>query len=264
MTGSRHIRNPHVGIVLQERDRHLLSELAVMRIVDREKTKIVAGFGSTTQVNTRLLELTRAGLLRRFFIGSIGSGRKAIYTLSPKGADLVSAKLGGIQRASGRLVVGDRFVEHQTGINEVYLILKYGPIPHPGVQLRRWLQFRQSISEAIKLTPDAYFELGAGDTVRAMFLEVDLGTEALKVWQQKTAYYLQLAVSGEFTKRFRQPQFRVLVVAHSEKRLSNIRSTIAKSTDKIFWFTTLDIINRDGFWSPIWLRPTGDQRHSLI
>jgi hypothetical protein len=97
-----------------------------------------------------------------------------------------------------------------------------------------------------------------------MFLEVDLGTEALSVWRQKTASYLQLAVSGEFVKRFRQPQFRVLAVANSERRLANIRATIAKSTDKIFWFTTFDVINRDGFWSPGWLRPSGDQRYSLL
>src|ERR1700694_5826333 len=96
MTGSR-----RRGVILQNRDRHLLAELGVMRIIDREMTKLVAGFGSTTQVNTRLLELTRAGLLRRFFVGSIGAGRKAIYTLSPKGEAVVSAKLGGIHRASG-------------------------------------------------------------------------------------------------------------------------------------------------------------------
>ena len=56
----------------------------------------------------------------------------------------------------------------------------------------------------------------------------------------------------------------MLVVANSDKRLTNIRATVAKSTDKIFWFTTLENINRDGIWSPVWLRPTGDQRHSLL
>jgi hypothetical protein len=256
--------NKRVGIVVQERDRHLLSEVGVMRIIDRETGKIVAGFGSTTRANTRLLALTRAGLLRRFFVGSIGAGRKAVYTLSPKGAELVAAKLGGIHRAAGRLVLGDRFVQHQTGVNEIYVALKYRPAPNSFAGLSRWLTFRQSISGAIKLTPDAYLEMRIGDTLRAIFLEVDLGTEALSEWQKKATYYLQLAVSGEFLKRFRQPQFRVLVVASSDRRIANIRSTIAKSTDKIFWFTTFEIINRDGFWSPIWLRPSGDQRHSLI
>ena len=49
------------GIVLQERDRHLLKELAVMRVIDREQAKCVAGFGSTTRANNRLLALTRPG-----------------------------------------------------------------------------------------------------------------------------------------------------------------------------------------------------------
>lgn len=259
MTGSK-----HCGVVLQDRDRHLLSELDILRIIDREMAKVLVGFGSTRRANSRLLQLTRAGVLRHFFVGSIAHGRKAVYTLSPKGAELVSAKFGGIHRASGRLVVGDRFVEHQMGINEMYLAVKYRQSANPAIRLRRWLTFRQSIAEAIKLTPDAYFELDSGGAVRALFLEVDLGTEALAVWRQKTACYLQLAVSGEFLKRFRQTQFRVLVVASSERRLGNLRATVARSTDKVFWFTTFDSINRDGFWSPIWLRPTGDQRHSLL
>src|ERR1035438_604819 len=117
MTGSK-----RTGLVVQERDRQLLSELAVMRIIDREMTKLVAGFSSTRRANARLLQLTRTGLLRRFFVGSIAHGRKAVYTLSPKGSELVAAKLGGISRPAGRLVVGDAFVEHQTSINEIYHI----------------------------------------------------------------------------------------------------------------------------------------------
>ena|SRR5437867_3063685 len=97
-----------------------------------------------------------------------------------------------------------------------------------------------------------------------MFLEVDMGTEALSIWKQKTAYYLQLAISGEFAQRFRQAHFRVLVVANSDRRLANIRGTISQSTDKIFWFATLENIKRVGLWSPIWLRPNGDQRLSLL
>jgi hypothetical protein len=257
--------NNRAEIVLQDRDRHLLSELGVMRIIDREAAKVVAGFNSTRRANARLLQLTRAGLLRRFFAGSVAHGRKAIYTLSPKGSEMVAASLGGIARPAGRLVVGDVFVEHQSCINAIYLAVKYGQsAAQPGQRLKRWSLFRQSISDAIKLTPDAYLEIESGGAVRAMFLEVDRGTEALKVWQQKTAYYLQLAISGEFLKRFHQPQFLVLVVANSDRRLANIRSTVAKTTDKIFRFATQQTINRDCLASPIWLRPTGEVRQSLL
>ena len=183
-----------------------------MRIVDRETAKVVAGFQSTRRANCRLLQLTRAGFLRRFFVGSIAHGRKAVYTLSAKGANLVNARFGGIHRPSDRLVVGDRFVEHQSGINQIYLALNIARLRM--LALVRWLTFSSRYLEAIKLTPDGYFELQQnGGAVRAMFLEVDLGTEALQVWQQKTAYYLQLALSGDFQKRFHQQQFRVLVVS---------------------------------------------------
>ena len=50
MTGSNR------GLVLQPRDRRLLEELAVMRVVDREQARIAAGFGSITRVNARLHE----------------------------------------------------------------------------------------------------------------------------------------------------------------------------------------------------------------
>ena len=63
--------NNRRGFVIQDRDRHLLSELGVMRILDREAAKLVAGFSSTRRVNDRLLQLTRAGLMRRFFVGSV-------------------------------------------------------------------------------------------------------------------------------------------------------------------------------------------------
>jgi hypothetical protein len=257
MTGSN-----RAGFVLQDRDRSLLSELGVLRIVDREMVKVVGGFKSTRRANARLLQLTRSGLLRRFFTGSIAHGRKAVYTLSPKGTALVNATLGGINRPAGRLVVGDTFIEHQSGINEIYLAVKYRL--KAGIGLSRWVTFRQPISETIKLTPDGYFELTLAGAPRPMFLEVDLGTEALSVWQQKTAAYLQLAVTGEFAKLFRQPQFRVLVVVNSERRLANIRATVLKATDKIFWFATFENIHRDGFWSPIWLRPSGGLRQSLL
>jgi hypothetical protein len=256
--------NNRSGIVLQDRDRLLLSELDVMRIIDRETAKLVAGFRSTTRANTRLLMLTRAGVLSRFFTGTISSGRKSVYTLSRKGAELVGAKFGGIHRASGRLVLGDHFIEHQSVVNDVYVALKYRPNRPADFRLRRWLSFCREVSESIKIKPDGYCEVQTGNLVRAMFLEVDLGSESLKEWQKKTAYYLQLAVSGEYLKRFHQPQFRVVVVCDSERRITNIRATVAKSTDKIFRFTTTEIINRDGFWSPIWLRPTGDQRQSLF
>src|SRR6202035_1800324 len=63
------------GIVVQERDRHLFRVLAILGVIDREQAKQIARFGSTTRANVRLLALTRAGLLRRFYLGTERGGK---------------------------------------------------------------------------------------------------------------------------------------------------------------------------------------------
>jgi hypothetical protein len=235
-------------VVLQDRDRHLLEELGVMRIIDRDQAKVVAGFRSTRRVNDRLLTLTRAGLLKRI---PLGSSEQTAYALS------------GTSLQPSSTIPAVLFVRHQLAINAVYLLVKYRALPL-GVRLLRWMRFDQPVSKTLPLIPDGYFEIESSAQVRPMFLEVDLGTEALPVWQKKTQLYLQLALSGEFTKIIGQSQFRVLAIANTERRMQNIRSTVAKSTDKIFWFTSQETIQRDGFWSAVWLRPQGDQRQSLL
>src|SRR5689334_1851267 len=117
------------GFILQDRDRRLLCELGTMRVIDREQAKCVAGFGSTRRVNYRLLGLTRARLVRRFFLGTKAGGQKALYTLSPAGAKLVDVPYRGLRRRQDEVLVADFFIAHQLAINEIYCDLKYRPIP---------------------------------------------------------------------------------------------------------------------------------------
>lgn len=58
--------------------------------------------------------------------------------------------------------------------------------------------------------------------------------------------YLDLAVTGNFEREFKQSRFRVLVVADSGRRLDAIRQAVLPLTDKIFWFATIESIRRDG------------------
>ena len=237
-------------VELQDRDRRLLDELAVMRVINREQAQIIAGFTSITRANERLLALTRIGLLSRIFI----EDGRAIYSL----AGSLENHSNRQDRSAARVL----FARHQLAINDLYLTCKYRPIPHG--RLNRWVRFSEPILKSIPLIPDSYLEVETNGLVRPMFLEVDLGTEALPVLQKKIQLYLQLAVSGEFTKIFGHPQDRVLFVLHSDRRLESARSLTAKVTDKIFWFSTFDNINRDGFWSYIWFRPTGTSKQSLL
>lgn len=256
--------NKYRGMVIQERDRHFLRELAVMRVIDREQAKVVAGFGSTTRANARLLALTRAGLLRRFFLGTTAGGAKALYALSLKGARLVGVPENGPRRRQDEAVVADFFIQHQLAINEVYCSLKYGNRSPNGITFGRWMGFPKQPVPGLRLIPDGYFEIDTPSGTAASFLEVDLGHERLRVWQDKVRNYLDLAVTGNFEREFKQQRFRVLVVADSERRLDAIREAVLPLTDKIFWFATFESIRRYGIFSAIWRRPKGQESQSLI
>lgn len=255
-----------VRIVVTDRDRRLLRELVEARVIDREQAAEISGRRSATirATNYRLLTLTRAGLLNRFFIGTRAGGIKALYSISAKGAALVGAQARPLQRTRDSVLVGDQFVHHQLMVNAVLIQVKYRPIPVEGVQFVRWISFSGALSNSIALIPDGYFQLESLTGMHSMFLEVDRGTEPQKTWSKKVGLYLQLATSGEFERMFQQQRFRVLVVAESERRLLQIRRTVAQQVQKVFWFSTLDVINRDGLFAAHWLRPVGDERQSLL
>jgi hypothetical protein len=242
---------------MQPRDFAVLRELCVMRVADREQLKIAAGFRSTTRVNARLLALTLAGLLRRFFLGS-GGGRKALYALSQKGAQFAQVPFRGPRRRQDEMLVADFFVQHQLTVNQVYCTLKFVPIPVSGVRFVLWTAFHAPLMTGLSLIPDGYVEFATPSGIEASFIEVDLGHEGLAVWKEKTRHYIQLALSGEYERQFRQPRFRVLVLADSDRRMHSIRAAVAGITQKIFWFATLDRIAGKTFFGPVWLRPVGD------
>jgi hypothetical protein len=245
------------GFIVQPRDLALLRELAILRVADCEQVRIVAGFGSITRVNARLLQLVRAGLLRRFFLGS-GGGRKALYALSQKGAHLADVPYRGPRRRQDEVLVADYFIAHQLTVNELYCALKYKPLPVADATFHRWLTFQQQLTPSLSLIPDGYVEFRTPVGIVASFLEVDLGHEGLTIWKQKVKNYLQFALSGDFQRLFGQERFRVLVLVNSDRRLETIRKTVGAVTEKLFWFTTLES-TESNFFGPIWLRPVDDQ-----
>jgi hypothetical protein len=251
------------GIVLQPRCLTLLREAAFMRVADAKQLAVAAGFHSTTRINTRLLALYHAGLLRRFFIGSTG-GRKALYAISEKGAQLIQVPCRGPRRRQDELLIADFFVGHQLAVNEVYCALKFRKTPVSCVHFVQWHSFFAPLAAGLALIPDGYVEWRTPTGIDSAFLEVDLGHEALSIWKEKARHYLQFALSGDFERQFTQPRFRVLVLANSERRMQSIRSAVAGVTQKIFWFAPLDAVQGDKFFGPVWLRPVEREYQPLF
>jgi hypothetical protein len=263
MTGNnRTSKKGRRGFIVQPRDRNLLRALEVLRVADCAQLMIVAGFGSITRANTRLLQLVRAGLLRRFFLGS-GGGRRALYALSRKGAELVGVIDHGPRRRQNEVLVADYFIAHQLAVNDLYCTLKYKAIPTSGVRFHRWLTFSQQFTPTLGLIPDGYIEFMTPAGIAGCFVEVDLGHESLSVWKQKANNYLQLALSGDYQELFGQERFRVLVLVNSERRLHSIRKAVSLVTEKIAWFATLESSDSN-FFGTVGLRPNNHQPKPLF
>jgi hypothetical protein len=251
-------------LVLQERDLRIIRELQYLRIVDREQVKTVGGFGSPSRTNRRLHKLVEAGLLRRVFLGTTAGGAKALYSLSEKGARLAEVPHRGFRRTRDQALVADFFVKHQLAVNDVYCALKYGTSPIASVTFKRWVAFQEPIRVGLPLIPDGYVEFQTPTETVAAFLEVDLGHERLKVWKRKIENYFALALSGSFATLFGSRRFRTLVIAQSVGRMQSIRKVAAPVTEKIFWFSNLTAIAREGIFGPIWLRPREDEPQPLF
>jgi hypothetical protein len=232
------------NLILQPRDRRLLAELEMLRVIDREQAQVIAPFRSITRANTRLLALTRAKLIDRAFVPTMTGTRKAVYYLR------------------SRTPPSPSVFAHQLGINDISVALKYRA--PEGMRLLDWRNFDQRLAEQIRLIPDGLAVLETPERTAALFVEVDRGTEPAKTWQGKLAWYLELARSGEFTRLFGFDQFRVLITTSGWTRCRNLGRLIGQQTDKIFWLTTINAARRRGVWADIWLRPNGLSRQTLF
>jgi hypothetical protein len=254
----------NVGTITTSRDLLVLRTLTVTRVLDVDQVIAIGGFASVRRTNRRLLKLVRAGLLKRWFVGTASGGQKALYGLSPQSATLIGeTRQGLIPWKQDSLITSSQFLGHQQAVNAVFIQAQFGSLPS-GLSCGRWMTFREPLSPSVPLMPDGYFELTQGGASHPMFLEVDLGTESSRVWKRKVELYLKLALGGEFERMFHQQRFRVLVIIHSERRMEAMRKTVAKRTEKLFWFSTQDEVSREGICSPIWLRPSGTERIALL
>jgi protein involved in plasmid replication-relaxation len=250
--------------IVTPRDLDLFRTLAIARVLDGDQVRTVGGFGSVRRTNRRLLKLVRAGLLRRWFVGAAGGGQKALYGLSPQAANLIGETTQGlIPWKQDALITSSQFLAHQLAVNAVFLLARFQHLP-AGLSLQRWTRPKLPLSSSVPLIPDGYCEIVHAGSVHPMFFEVDLGTESSKVWKRKVELYLKLALSGEFERLFSEKRFRTLVVLPSVRRLESIRTTIAKRTEKLFWLSTLDEVQREGLWRPIWLRPIGPEKVRIL
>jgi hypothetical protein len=234
-------------LVLQTRDRLILQKLTTLRLLDRDQIRTLAGFGSISRINVRLAKLRKAGLIVRYFIASSTGSKSAVYGLAKAGAAEIHALFVSMKWQPDSVLLGNSFAAHQLALNDVYVAASRECS-------LRWRTFPVPPVAAVPVVPDPAIDTETG----TFFIEMDMGTESLSVWNRKISLYLKLALTGAYRDITERPHFAVLVVATTEERLQQLRRRISKQTQKLFWLATLSIIQQQGFWSASWLRPQGE------
>ncbi len=266
-------------LIFQPRDLEIITKVDEFGFLSREQIQKLH-FRCVTRANIRLKKLFDHGYLCRRFV-PIGFGSMAIYFLGPEGIRLISESNGAdsftIQKRQQSFdQKKDMFLRHDLAVNDVRIAF-YQAMANPnGLRLDRWFTpidcledyslFDPKLGKEIKIVfrPDGYFRYFHHGKLFGCFLELDQSTMTTTRFQTKVRTYLEYAQSILYQRRHSLKFFRVLVVAKTRERCLNLKVATEKLTDKMFWFTTLEELDAETVFGPIWQRPGKEGKFSLL
>ena len=212
-----------------------------------------------------------------------------IYVLDELGAKLIRDRegLSKLDWKSTNNDIGLLFLEHMKLVNDFRIGIELASKKHgyqilkhiTEAELKRLHEYPLSYTDEngkqkkSRLIPDGYYliEDDNGDVVN-YFVEIDRATETVRSeksyrsFTTKILLYRAFLESGEFTKMYGAPNFRVLVVTIGDTRVENlIWSTEQIENADFFCFTTLNYLNQSNiFEDKIWGIANEEELFSLI
>ncbi len=183
---SRASRRNGIGLRLQPRDVELLRAVARLRVA-RTSDLAVLCFGGVRRdtAKSRLRVLFDGGYLN---VSSPDQAVENLYSLGPRGRVLMT-DLGEPAAAVPR-----GGLAHHLGIVGTWVALSSIGIPGLGLELARadWELRSEFGKQGLAVVPDLFAVLSVGPARLALAVEVDLGTEPLRVLRAKVRAYDRL------------------------------------------------------------------------
>ena len=207
-------------VVLTPRDQELLRALARLRVA-RTGALVRLCLGSVRRDTAarRLRRLFDAGFLA---VRATEATQENLYMLGPKGREFVR----GEGEAEPRVPRGG--LDHHLSIVETWVSLATLELPDVGLQLARadW-ELRTEFGGALPIVPDLFAVLNAPAGPVPLAVEVDLGTEPLKVLRAKLATYAWLTLSRQGL--FGWAEFGVCIALRRKGRIPFMRELLAEN-----------------------------------
>lgn len=266
-------------IVLTERDKAIILSVYENRFLRRDQIqRLYFPNASVPACNMRLKKLYEHSFLDRLIRPVAVGSNQIVYALNHHGAVVVSATLNidrhSINWKRDHNRVEFLFMEHTLAVAEFKVNLDLVLRKTDGVD---WLFYSRESKglqarvpdpagkkKYLVVAPDAFFGLKISEGNSFFFLEVDMGTETLKRFGEKVTAYKQYWKTGKYRQDYEFNHFRVLTIAESKKRLSNLIDATRKNGGRnMFLFTTFAEIERSVFGS-VWFSPEASSPSTLL
>ncbi len=269
---------------IQPLDLALLTDLAEFRFLNTGQIAALHRRG-LRNLQRRLSNLYHAGFVDRPPQQNISALPTAhmVYGLGTKAAELLFAdkeereeKLKQIQKNRETTFP---YIAHALMISQFHAALRLAAEKTNGkVELTRWYQGQELRNilklhgEKIPLVPDAMATLKYEGGGYWFFLEADRSTMTTERFLDKLKIYRQWRRDKKYEQRLGITHFRVLTITISSQRKENLRKA-TKETEELklgnnmFLFLSekeYSLKNPETLFSPVWLSPRDDLRHSLV
>ncbi len=257
-------------LCLQERDKTLLADLFLQRLMSRDQIIELGYFGSVPRCNNRLKKLVDHGFIRRHEFSSWGSGSQSLYGPGQAATQIIASKLGlDISDVIGqtRRDVPPMLLAHTLGLVDLRIRFDRDAMRYrldefewlPEARCRHEYSVKQASSAWQRhiVKPDAFTRWMIGGKVTCFFVELDLGHVSQGAFTKKVEAYQRYLGLGAFGQVYESSQFDVLVVTTGERRLAHLKSVTGRCQQPRFLFTTGQRLLAAGPLGAIWEHAEG-------
>lgn len=200
-------------MMLTERDRKLVFEIAMSHVLSRDQILGLGMFGSVTRVNTRLRVLRELGLVRLletpYFKGSLYvPGINAAEVLRERPSRLIANRQPS-----------PRFLRHALATTNIRLALSAKGATDWRFEPMLWRTF-ESGGHTREVRPD-----GMAITIKgALLVECDLGHVSPQKYAEKLAVYHEFLRSGHADRLWGISDFNLLTVTTGRLRAEKLKA----------------------------------------
>jgi DNA-binding HxlR family transcriptional regulator len=260
-------------------DIKILNDLSDCRTLDTKHILALHPEMSQRTLQSRLYFLFHAGYVERP-VSQISYFRESghlVYSLTKKGAGLVSQNKGLPSPAKKPKELGVSFLQHSLMISNFKTILNLALEKERNAKLIVWRELGpidavQCEGERLPIAPDAFFTLETKDYLMHFFLEVDRSTMTGERLLDKFKGYWIWRAEGRQKTKLEIANFRVLTICLSRERAENLRQIAKKADDhqtgsEMFWFAcegSYSLKEPENVLQNIWKTPKNDLPHCLL